>query len=262
MLLTNIAQVSGASLTGSWSLTVPETLPYAPQFTAGNVAYTPLNGSRVSKTVQMGYSGQDFSLSVASATSPGTDHGYALSGYFTDLQIELANPTETFDPNSPVGFSFAAQFDHTYNAAQSAKAYVGDSSTGNLLYGGPVPVTNALDGSGYVLPPFKISDLPSTGQTGSLNTIVVEFLSEHLYPGPFGASIALQTTVNSDTTISTAAQQSVTSSLIDGRSKMTKRDFAGAAQAMTAAATTLRNASAANANADWIAAHVSWLAAN
>jgi hypothetical protein len=81
-------------------------------------------------------------------------------------------------------------------------------------------------------------------------------------PGPFAASSALQTDVTNNATLSDATKNSVAASLSDGRDKMTKRDFVGAASAMTAAATTLRNASAANETADWIAAHVAWLAAH
>jgi hypothetical protein len=134
----------------------------------------------------------------------------------------------------------------------------------NPLATGTVPTTNRSDGS-VSLAPFKISDLtpgPGAGTSPpAWISIGFEFAQQ---TQPFYGSTVLQGNVNADGTLSTTTKSTVTSNLNDARDKMAQRAFSGAAGLMAAAATTLRNASAAASltdKADSIADHVAWLAA-
>jgi hypothetical protein len=110
-----------------------------------------------------------------------------------------------------------------------------------------------------------MADLSYPGQTitytGPAN--FVEFLIGFRRALPYAESNALATDVNGDSTLSDPVKSSVTASLANGRSKMTKRDFSGAAASMRAAATTLRDAlevASLQDTAEWIATHVGRLA--
>jgi hypothetical protein len=70
--------------------------------------------------------------------------------------------------------------------------------------------------------------------------------------------------VNADASLSSTTKSSVTSELQGGRSKMANRDF-GAAKLTAKAAAELQSASAAAGlqdRANWMSAHVAWLASH
>jgi hypothetical protein len=285
----NIAQLSNTTLTsGPWGpIPAPgeilaANLPYDPQLVSGTVAYTLGGGSAVANSVSMPYAGADFSLDDEEEPAEADNFNFALDDpKSVTIDLKLADPTQTIDPNSPIRLSFATQFAHTYQRAGEPSANTGvlvwdqnaydpnwqqtnpNNPPGLIAYSSQNMATNNTpDGSGFGFPSFRIADLtPSGYYTGLANFVqaIVSFSRTQ----PYAASNTLQADVNNSATLSAATKASVASSLTGARGKMAQRDFVGAAAAMSAAATTLRSASANNGlqdTADWIAAHVSWLA--
>jgi hypothetical protein len=286
-----IAQLSNTTLTsGPWGpipapgeILTPNT-PYNPQLLSGTVAYMLGSGSAVANSVSIPYAGTDFSLDDEE-TPESDDPQFAIDDpKVVTITLTLADPSQTIDPNSPIRLSFATQFAHTSQRAGEPSddwallvfdqnAYDPNwqrsnpgSPPGLIAYGPPniAAPTNAPDGSGFGFPSFTIADLTPSGYYTGKASLVQAFVP-FSRTEPYAASNTLQADVNNSTTLSAATKTAVTASLTAGRGKMTKRDFVGAAAAMAAAATTLTSASADSGlqdTADWIAEHVSWLAAN
>jgi hypothetical protein len=226
-----IAHLSNTKLTsGPWGpIPAPReilaaNLPYNPRLVSGTVAYTPGGGSAIANSVSMPYAGADFSLH--DEQKPETDaFNFALADpKLVTIDLKLADPTRTIDPNSPISLSFATQFAHTYERAGEPSDNTGvlvwdqnaydpnwqqtnpNNPPGLIAYSTQnIATTDASDGSGFGFPSFRIADLtPSGYYTGLANFVQASVSFSRTQP--YAASNTLQADVNNSATLSAATQ--------------------------------------------------------
>jgi len=203
-----------------------------------------------------------------------------------DNQVE--DHSKLFDLYSPISIHLAdAGFYRTYNRLDGTPSSVtiqfsefdpayyqslglGDSQPTGYVY---APISFNADGSvdiGPVTPsdffPGGPQDTGSWGDSDDARASNVMAMNLGISANritPYQASIDLAAAVNADASLSLATQSSVINSLQRGRNKLGNRDYAGAATLFARAAHRLSTASAdpnEQSSADWIAAHIDWLA--
>lgn len=270
---------------------------YGPSYLTAAATYrlgddTPVSdsGTFSPTSFQTSYAAYTESTSVGSFTS----YGQALLPISTPVTINLwdvlgpavtvdadgsvvaEDPSKLFDLHSPITVTVGpqAQFSRTYNRLPTsadiefAVAYeMPSSDAGPAISGGVsgaigwvygAPVTQNADGS-MTIGPFTPSDSFDNGSLSNVATISASYSKIE----PYQAAINLENTVSTDSELSRATQVAVAALLEGGRAQMAGRDFAAAASKFAKAKTALQGA-AANAaeidSADWITAHVTWLA--